>query len=71
MYLEQQGVMGVPDFCDFDKGDGIVCNRVAEIVVKEENYDIYLCKRCLYMMDIEDVKDKAYYINQYERFENE
>ena len=63
--------MEVPDFCDFDNGDGIVCNRLAEIVVKQEKYDIYLCKRCLYMMDSEDVKDKAYYINQHERFENE
>jgi hypothetical protein len=61
----------VSEMCDYDNGEGVVCNRPSEIVIKEKNYNLYLCKRCLYMMDIDGIKDKAYYINHYERLEHE
>ena len=71
MYLDLAGEIIVSEFCDHDNGNGYVCNRPSEIVIKMEKYDLYLCKRCLYMMDINNVEDKAYYINHYERFDHE
>lgn len=61
----------MPNLCDYDSGDGVVCNRPAEIVLKRKKYDLYLCKRCLYMVDTDDIEDKAYYLNHYERSEHE
>tara|TARA_R110002020_G_scaffold466883_1_gene689924 strand:+ start:16 stop:231 length:216 start_codon:yes stop_codon:yes gene_type:complete len=71
MYLGLAGGMIVSEFCDYDNGEGIVCNRQSEIVIKMEKYDLYLCKRCLYMVDINNVEDKACYLNHHERLENE
>jgi len=58
------------DFCDYDDGRGNVCNRYPEIVVKKKNHTIYLCKRCLYMIDVDPDTDKVAYFSQYGREKN-
>lgn len=58
--------MEIPiEFCDYDDGRGNLCNRRVEVEIKKENYNLYLCKRCLYMVDIDPDVDRVVYINQY------
>jgi len=56
------------DFCDYDDGQGNVCNRLPEIVVNKKNYSLYVCKRCLYMLDVDP--DEVGYISQHGRERN-
>ena len=55
------------EFCDYDDGRGNVCNRPVEIEIRKKNYSVYVCKRCLYMMDIDSDSDAVAYVSQYER----
>jgi len=58
--------MEIPiEFCDYDDGNGNLCNRHVEVEIKKENYNLYLCKRCLYMVDIDPNVDRVAYINPY------
>ena len=57
--------MKIPtEFCDYDDGNGNLYNRRVEVEVKKKNYSLYLCKRCLYMIDVDPNIDVVGYINQ-------
>ena len=58
------------DYCDYDDGDGNVCNKLPEVAIKRKNNTLYVCKRCLYMVDVDPEADKVVYLSQYERGKN-
>ena len=56
--------MEIPtEFCDYDDGKGNLCNRRVEVEIKKKNYSLYLCKRCLYMVDVDPNIDVVGYTN--------
>jgi len=55
------------EFCDYDDGRGNICNRSVEFEIKKEKYNIYVCKRCLYMVDIDPDADEVVYFTQHGR----
>ena len=56
--------MEIPiEFCDYDDGRGNICNRSVEFEIKKEKYNIYVCKRCFYIVGDDDVRaDKSRYL---------
>ena len=58
------------EFCDYDDGKGNICNRYVEFAIKKKNYTIYVCKRCLYMIDVDPDTDKVAYFSQHGREKN-
>ena len=59
------------EFCEYDDGNGNICNRYVEFAVQKENYHIYVCKRCLYMLDdIDPDIDEVVYIARHGRIDN-
>ena len=58
------------EFCDYDDGKGNVCNRYVEFAIKGKNYNTYVCKRCLYMIDFDPDIDEVTYITQHGRADN-
>jgi len=37
------------DFCDYQDSEGRVCNRTPVYIVEEEEFNTYLCERCVHM----------------------
>ena len=67
MYLDLKVLRMPIEFCDYDDGKGNVCNRYVEFAIKRENYNIYVCKRCLYMIDVDPDADEVAYFSQHGR----
>jgi len=70
MCLDLKAARMVIEFCDYDDGKGNVCNRDVEFAIKKENYNLYVCKRCLYMVDIDPDIDEVAYITRHGRIDN-
>ena len=49
------------DFCDYQDNDGRVCNRTPVYIVKDEEFNVYLCERCVHMY-AEDFESDASYL---------
>ena len=55
------------EFCEYTDDQGNVCNRPVEIVTEHNNHEIYVCKRCFYIVGDDDVRaDKSRYLTCYE-----
>jgi len=57
------------EFCEYDDGKGNICNRTVEFEIKKENYSVYVCKRCLYMIDIDPDIDEVGCLTQHGRID--
>ena len=50
------------DFCDYQDNEGCVCNRTPVYIVEEDEFDMYLCERCVHMY-VDDFSNTTYLIS--------